>query len=86
MGVGGENLVGHRGAGDAGLGLWPEGFFADAEEVGDLPAVAGMRHAAGEPTLHGPGMDLGGAGEGLDAHAGVGHRLSQRLIFGHSGI
>jgi hypothetical protein len=57
-----------------------------AEQVGDAPAMARVRHAAAKPTLHGLGVDTEDLGDVDVAQAGADERAAQWLTSVHHGL
>ena len=79
VGVGGVDLGVDRG--EFGQ-VWPQVVLVDAEQVGDAPAVPGVRDAAAEPALDGLGVDAEGLGDVDVAQAGADERAAQRFADG----
>ena len=74
MGIGGVDLGGDRGKFRE---MRPQVVLVHAEQVGDTPAMASVRHAAAKPTLHGLGVDTEGLGDVDVAQAGADERAAQ---------
>ena len=81
MPVGGDDLRGCLSAGrEIRTGGWPEVPLLLSEEVGDRPAVTGMRNSTGQLSLHRLRIDPSRFGDGVDVCVGVRHGAAKSLV------